>query len=395
MVMKEQKAPRPVMFGWSNPKFRGVIYQLLVVLCLGAVIWVMAATAVENLHRLGIASGFGFLNQPSGFSIIMSLIPYSEQSTYGDVFIVGLLNTLLVAVIGIVLALIIGFTVGIARLSGNWLVARLAAIYVETLRNIPLLLQLFFWYIGVLRAMPKPAASLEPLPGFFINNRGIVLPSPYEASGFWWFSGAIVLALLIGAGLRIVAHRRQKETGQVFLWIRISVLLLIVLPLIAFVLKGAPLHFELVVLSGLNFKGGVHLIPEFVALTLGLATYTASFIAEIVRSGIESVARGQREAAQALGLTKSQTLRHVIVPQSMRVIIPPLTSQILNLMKNSSLAVAIGYPDLVSVFAGTVLNQTGQAVEVIAITMAVYLVLSLIASSFMGWFNTRYAIVER
>ncbi|MDE1174345.1 MAG: amino acid ABC transporter permease [Parvibaculaceae bacterium] len=393
--MKEQKASRPVTLGWSNPKFRGIVYQLLMVLCLGAIIWVMAGTAIENLHRLGIASGFGFLNQPAGFSIIMSLVPYSEQSTYGDAFIVGLLNTLLVAVIGVFFALIIGFTVGIARLSGNWLVARLAAIYVETLRNIPLLLQLFFWYIGVLRAMPKPAASLEPLPGFFLNNRGIVLPHPYEADGFWWFAGAIVLALLIGAGLRVLAHRRQKETGQIFSWIKISLLVLVILPLISFVLRGAPLHFEFGVLSGLNFKGGLRLIPEFVALTLGLATYTAAFIAEIVRSGIESVDRGQREAAQALGLTRSQTLRHVIVPQSMRVIVPPLTSQILNLMKNSSLAVAIGYPDLVSVFAGTVLNQTGQAVEVIVITMAVYLLLSFIASGFMGWFNSRYAIVER
>lgn len=395
MTKKDVQVPPRKPLNWNNPGLRGFVYQLLTLAVIGGLLWLMAETAVENLRRLGIASGFGFLEQPAGFSIIQAIIPYSEQSTYGDAFIVGLLNTLLVGFIGIFFASILGFIIGVARLSDNWLVARLAGVYVETLRNIPLLLQLFFWYIAVLRAMPKPTASLEPLPGFFLNNRGVIMPRPVETDGFLWFVAAFVLSCLVAIALRSFSHRHQKATGRVLPWAKLSFLFLVLSCLAVYIFDGVPVHFEFGTLSGLNFKGGIHLIPEFVALTFGLAIYTAAFIAEIVRSGIQSVDKGQLEAAHALGLTKAQTLRHVVLPQSMRIIIPPFTSQLLNLTKNSSLAVAIGYPDLVSVFAGTVLNQTGQAVEVIAITMGVYLLLSLVTSVLMGWFNRHYAIVER
>ena len=374
---------------------RQVIYQVLLLVGLAFLIWWVANNVAENLRRQNIASGFDFLGRTSGFDISQSLISYSNVSTYGRAFWVGLLNTLLVSAIGIVIATIIGFVIGIARLSSNWLIARLATVYVETIRNVPLLLQLLFWYFAVLKNLPPPRQSMLLAGGVFLNVRGLYLPVPVADPGF----GAVVVSILIGIvasiGLYFWARQRQMRTGQQFPVLWSSLGLIVGLPLLVYLISGSPLHLEYPVLKGFNFQGGVVVQPEFLALLLGLSIYTASFIAEIVRAGILGVPKGQKEAAMALGLTKGQVLRLVVIPQAARIIIPPLTSQYLNLTKNSSLAVAVGYPDFVSVFTGTVLNQTGQAVEVIALTMLVYLTISLLTSAFMNWFNRHMALVER
>ncbi len=380
---------------WNDPVYRAIFFQILV---LGSVIafgLYIFNNTTSNLERQGISSGFGFLQSTAGFGIITHLIEYSEESTYGRAFLVGLLNTLLLAFLGIVLATILGLIVGIARLSKNWLVAGLATVYIEVIRNIPLLLQIFFWYFAVLRALPGPRQSIELADSFFLNNRGLYSPAPLFESGFWIIWVALAAAI---AGIVILvrwAHRRQARTGQQFHTFYASLGLFFGLPLLAALLTGFPLSWEYPHLSGFNFKGGLVMIPEFVAMLLALSIYTASFIAEIVRAGIQSVSHGQTEAAHALGLRSNVTMRLVILPQALRVIIPPLTSQYLNLAKNSSLASAIAYPELVSVFTGTVLNQTGQAVEVIAITMAIYLSISLLISLFMNWYNNKMALVER
>ncbi|MFN4355363.1 amino acid ABC transporter permease [Parvibaculum sp.] len=384
-----------VPLGWNNPSVRSFAYQAAVLGAVVSLVWFFATTARENLSRLNISSGFGFLDTTAGFGIIQTLIPYTEQSSYGCAFLVGLLNTLVVAAIGIVLSVMLGFFIGVMRLSRNWLVATIAAGYVEVMRNVPLLLHLFFWYFAVLRPLPGPAESIEPLPGVFLNNRGLILPEPIFGSAANLFFIAIAVALVAGFFLIRWSRKRQAATGQLFPAWRTSLALLIVLPGFAWLAAGAPFELEFAEHAGFDFDGGMRLLPEFVALVLGLTLYTAGFIAEIVRAGIQSVSKGQREAAAALGLKDSTTLRLVVIPQALRLIIPPLTSQILNLTKNSSLAVAIAYPDLVAVFAGTVLNQTGQAIEVIALTMAVYLTLSLVTSLLMNWYNARIALKER
>jgi general L-amino acid transport system permease protein len=356
--------------------------------------WVVTNVAA-NLRRQNIASGFDFLGRTAGFDISQTLIEYSNISTYGRSFWVGLLNTLLVAGLGIVAATVLGFLIGIARLSSNWLVAKLAATYVETLRNIPLLLQLFFWYFAVLKSLPPPRQSYALPGGFFLNVRGFNVPAPVPQPGFWWVAAAFAGGLVLAAAIMWWAKRRQLLTGQRFPAFWTSVAVILGLPLVVFLALGSPLRLEFPELRGFNFQGGINIQPELMALWVGLATYTASFIAEIVRSGILGVPKGQTEAAAALGLSRGQSLRLVIVPQAARIVIPPLTNQYLNLTKNSSLAVAIGYPDFVSVFAGTVLNQTGQAVEVILMTMGVYLLISLVTSMFMNWFNRYMALVER
>ena len=324
-----------------------------------------------------------------------TLIPYSEQSSYGRAFLVGLLNTLVVAVIGIVFATLLGFLIGVLRLSNNWLIAKLAAAYVEVMRNIPLLLHLFFWYFAVLRPLPGPSESIEPLPGVLLNNRGLILPAPVFDAGAVIFFAAVAAAIMAGIFLVVWARRRQRATGKLFPAWRSVAALIVVLPALTWFIAGAPFHLDFAVATAFDYSGGMRLLPEFVALVLGLTLYTAAFIGEIVRAGIQSVGKGQREAAASLGLKEGTTLRLVVIPQALRLIIPPLTSQILNLTKNSSLAVAIAYPDLVAVFSGTVLNQTGQAIEVIAITMAVYLTLSLVTSLAMNWYNARIALKER
>jgi general L-amino acid transport system permease protein len=323
----------------------------------------------------------------------MSLLEFNEQSSYGKAFLVAVLNTLVVSVIGVLLATVMGFVIGIARLSTNFLVSRLATIYIEIIRNIPLLLQIFFWYFAVLRTLPGPKDSLTPFYGVYLNIRGLYLPKPIFEADF----GAVglVLGVTISLAIILIALSRKKfrDTGRGFknLWL-INLSLILGVTGSAFFMSGSPISLDMPFLSGFNFQGGLTIIPELVALLFALSIYTAAFIAEIVRAGILAVSKGQSEAAQALGLTRSQTLRLVVVPQALRVIIPPLTSQYLNLTKNSSLAAAIAYPDLVLVFAGTVLMQTGQAVEVILMTMGVYLLISLIISGAMNWFNKRVAI---
>ena len=374
---------------------RQVIYQVLLISGLLFAGWWVVNNVADNLQRQNIASGFGFLDRTSGFDISQSLISYSNVSSYGRAFWVGLLNTLLVASVGIVFATLLGFLIGIARLSSNWLIAKLAAVYIEIVRNVPLLLQLLFWYFAVLKSLPPPRQSVAIPGGGFLNVRGLYVPAPVPDPGF----GIVVAAFLVGIAASIAvyvwARRRQMRTGRQFPLLWSSLALILGLPLLVHLVLGAPLHWEYPVLRGFNFQGGIVMQPEFVALLLGLSLYTASFIAEIVRAGILGVPKGQKEAAKALGLSNGQMLRLVVIPQAARIIIPPLTSQYLNLTKNSSLAVAIGYPDFVSVFTGTVLNQTGQAVEVILMTMGVFLTISLFTSAFMNWFNQRMALIER
>ncbi|WP_428029729.1 amino acid ABC transporter permease [Ancylobacter sp.] len=379
----------------NDPKVRSIGLQLIALIVVVFLGWSFTENARDNLAAQKIATGFGFLDNTAGFGINQTLIPYSETSTYGRAFLVGLLNTILVAVVGIFLATIIGFLVGIGRLSKNFVVRTISTVYVELLRNLPPLFQILFWYLAVLSAMPGPRDSISLFGEVFISNRGIIIPRPIFGDGAGMVMWAIGLAVLIAILFGHWSASRQAETGQRLpvLWINLA--LIIGLPLVAMIATGFPIVFEAPALKGFNFVGGVRVIPEFVALTVALATYTAAFIAENVRSGIQSVSHGQSEAAHSLGLRHGQTLRLVIIPQAMRVIIPPLTSQYLNLTKNSSLAVGIGYPDLVAVFAGTALNQTGQAIEIIAITMSVYLVLSIITATIMNAYNKRVALVER
>jgi general L-amino acid transport system permease protein len=390
---RARTAPKAGFF--YRPEVRQAIYQIVTVVALVVLFYILISNTAANLKRQNIASGFGFIDRTAGFDVSQSLIDFDASMTYGRAFVVGLLNTLLVAGLGIVLATVIGFVVGISRLSSNWLVARLATVYVEVIRNLPVLLQLFFWYFAVLKLLPVPRQSHALPGGGFLNVRGLYLPSPVPEAGF----GAVALAVLIGLVLSIAVYffgrRRQMRTGQRFPVLWTSLALVVLMPLGVFILLGQPLSFDYPELKGFNFQGGMVLQPEFIALLLGLSIYTASFIAEIVRAGIMGVTKGQKEAAMAIGLSKGQALRLVVIPQALRIIIPPLTSQYLNLTKNSSLGVAIAYPDLVSIWSGTVLNQTGQAVEVILITMGVYLSLSLITSAFMNWFNRRMALVER
>ncbi len=379
----------------NNPKVRSVLVQALVLLAVVALFWMVIDNTVHNLQRQNVATGFGFLDKPAGFGIVFSLVEYSEQSTYGRALLVGFLNTLLVAVIGIVVATVLGLTLGVARLSSNWLIAKLATIYIETLRNIPLLLQIFFWYFAVLRTLPGPADSLTFLDILFINNRGFSVPSFSFGGGSSDVLAAFGLGLVLALFGHVYAKRLRRSGMRVPALLKLRALLPLLLPVMVFFALGLPLHVDWPVLNRFGYEGGWALIPEFVALVLALSTYTAAFIAENVRSGIQAVSHGQTEAARALGLREGKILRLVIVPQALRIIIPPLTSQYLNLTKNSSLAVAIAYPDLVSVFSGTVLNQTGQAVEVIAITMTIYLSLSLFTSLLMNLYNRRMALVER
>jgi general L-amino acid transport system permease protein len=391
-IESELALPPPRVPLHNNPTVRALFYQLLLLI---AVLWFgyqFALNARANLAALGITSGFGFLDTTAGFGVNQSLIPYNEADTYARVFVVGLLNTLLVAGIGIVLATALGFCIGIARLSPNWLVARLGGGYVELIRNLPLLFQMLFWYLAVLGALPAPRQSISLLGEVFLNNRGIIVPAPIAGEGAGWVVGALVIGVVATIVLRVWARRRQDRTGRPFpLW-SAGLALVVGLPLVTLAALGFPISFETPVLRGFNFVGGVRLLPEFVALLIALTTYTAAFIAEVVRGGILAVPRGQSEAAAALGLRRGLTLRLIVVPQALRVIVPPLANQYLNLTKNSTLAAAIGYPDLFSVFAGTALSQTGQAIEIIAITMAVYLVISLLTSGLMNWYNMRVAI---
>ncbi len=390
---------RPKVSLLYNQAFRRIIYQAVTLLIIVGAIYFAWNNAAQNLARANMSSGFGFLQSRAGFDIAQSLITYSSDATYLRALQVGLINTLVVAIAGIVTATVVGLLVGVGRLSHNWLIARLSTVYVEIFRNIPPLLVIFFWYLGVLALLPSVRTIFQhvkenPGAAFFISNRGIYLPAPVFADSFLY----VLLVFILGVGAAIIytkwANRRQQATGKrpPVLWGNLA--LVVLLPLVTFVLMGAPLSFDYPVPGSFNMRGGMVIGPEFLALYLALSLYTASFIAEIVRAGIRGVARGQSEAAYALGLRSGQTTRLVVLPQALRIIIPPLTSQYLNLIKNSSLAVAVGYADLVAV-GGTILNQSGRAVEIIAIWMLLYLTISLLTSLFMNWFNARMALVER
>lgn len=377
-----------------DPKVRGIFFQLLIfVLIFGFIYWIVGNTA-DNLKRSNIASGFGFLNGRAGFDISDTSIAYSSDSTYGRALLVGLLNTVIVAVIGIVTATVIGFIIGIGRLSRNWLIRKLCTVYVEIFRNIPPLLVIFFWYFGVLSVLPLPRDSYNLPFGSYLNSRGFYFPKPVWGDGAWLILLGLALAVAMSWFVSRRARQRQIATGQQFPIFWTSVGLIVGLPLLAFFAAGMPLSFDFPQQSTFNLTGGFQVKPEFLSLYLALSFYTASFIAETVRAGIIGVSKGQTEAAAALGLRPGAILRLVVVPQAMRIIIPPLTSQYLNLTKNSSLAIAIGYPDLVAI-GGTILNQTGQAIEIVLIWMVIYLGLSLITSGFMNWFNAKMALVER
>lgn len=396
-----------------DPRIRGIITQIIVIALLALFLWWIIGNTSENLRRQNISSGFGFLNARAGFDIPQSLIAYNSDSLYRTAFLVGLYNTLLVAITGIITASIIGFLVGIGRLSHNWLIRKICMIYVEIFRNIPPLLVIFFIYLGVLQVLPLPRDSLEfgiPLGintpwgllgsdhviGFntWINSRGIVMPRLVWGDLAWVTLAALIVGLVASFLVARWSRARQLETGKTFPMFWTGLALIIVLPLIAYFLTGRPLTLDIPVKGNFNIAGGFPIRPEFVALYLALSIYTASFIAETVRAGILGVSRGQSEAAFALGLRPGQTMRLIVIPQALRIIVPPLTSQYLNLTKNSSLAVAIGYPDLVQI-GQTSMNQSGQAIEVVAIWMVVYLSISLATSLFMNWFNGRMTLVER
>ncbi|HZG31604.1 MAG TPA: amino acid ABC transporter permease [Ensifer sp.] len=377
-----------------DPTIRSIIYQLLTAILVLALIWWVWGNTLENLKRANIASGFGFLNGRAGFQVGQSLIDYSSDSTYMRALVVGLLNTVLVAVAGIVTASIVGFIVGIGRLSKNWLIAKLSLVYVEVFRNIPPLLVIFFWYKGVLSVLPQPRDSVHLPASSFLNNRGLFFPLPIWGDGAWLIAVAFLVGIIAAFLVSRWARARQARTGQPFPSGWTGAALIIGLPVVTFLALGSPLTFDYPTAGKFNLTGGTHIGPEFISLYLALSFYTAAFIAEIVRSGIRAVAKGQTEAAFALGLQPGVTTRKIIVPQALRIIIPPLTSQYLNLTKNSSLAIAIGFSDLVAV-GGTILNQTGHAVEIVAIWMVVYLGISLVTSLFMNWFNARMALVER
>ena len=382
-------------FSFSNPAVRAWLFQILAVLAVLAVAIYLFHNTVTNLSTRGITSGFAFLDRSAGFGIVQHLIDYTEGDTYGRGLLVGLMNTLLVSGLCIVFASLLGFFLGLARLSDNWLLRKLSTFYIETFRNIPPLLQIFFWYFAVLRNLPGPRQAVDAFDLAFLSNRGLYIPSPQIAEGMLALLAALACVVIVSVALFRYNRMHQIKTGQLRRTWPVTLILLVILSGLAHVIFGPAMHWDVPQLRGFNFRGGMVLIPELAALTLALSIYTSAFIAEIIRAGIQAVPHGQHEAARSLGLPNPVTLRQVIIPQAMRVIIPPLTSQYLNIVKNSSLAAAIGYPDMVSLFAGTVLNQTGQAIETIAITMSVYLIISLTISLLMNIYNRRIALVER
>jgi general L-amino acid transport system permease protein len=396
--MSTQDIARPatpkVVF-YNDPKIRSLFFQFILLVAVIALFWFAYDNTVANLKKRNIAQGFGFWNVEAGFDISQTLISYSAASTYGRAFWVGLLNTLLVSGLSIFFATVIGIIIGVLRLSKNWVVSRLAGFYIELFRNIPLLLVLYFWYGAVLSSLPEPKFSIS-IPGdIWLNSRGLLIPRPIMLDHFWIVGLSLLVAIFASIAVVRYARRKQADTGERMPAGWISTLLIIGLPLAVYFLVGQPLGLDMPVKGRFNINGGLNLAPELVAMVIGLSTYTAAFIAESVRAGVVAVSKGQTEAAHSLGLTDGQTLRLVVMPQALRVIVPPLNSEYLSLTKNSSLGVSIGYPDLVNVFTGTVLNQTGQAIEMVSVTMLVYLTFSLLTSAFMNWFNTRVALVER
>ena len=379
---------------WLDPKKRAIFFQFITLCMVGLLAYYLIHNTLHNLKKQNIATGLGFLHKTSSFEIGESLISYSAANSYGRALIVGALNTLYVSFIGIIITIILGTFIGVARLSTNWLVSKLAAIYIEVFQDIPVLLQLFFWYSLFYTTLPTPRHALHPLPGLILCNRGVTF-TVLKANPAYHY---MAIVFLIGCGIvyliRRWAKKRRDQTGRLFPVFRVSLGVLVALPLATWWLAGAPTALNVPKLVGFNFTGGMTFSPEFISLLLGLVLYTAAFVAEVVRAGIQSVSKGQTEAAMALGLRPGMVLNLVILPQALRVIIPPLTSQMLNLTKNSTLAVAIGYPDFVSV-ANTTINQTGQAIEGVALIMVLYLIFSLLTSAIMNWYNKKAALVER
>ena len=390
---KANKNSESISF-WYDPDKRSIMYQIGAACLFVFVAWYLVSNTMTNLERQSIATGFGFLNNEAAFEIGESLVEYSAADRYAKALYVGFLNTLLVSFIGIVLTVIIGTFLGVARLSKNWLINKCAAGYIELFQDIPILLQLFFWYAFFYEMLPSPREAINPFAGLFLCNRGLIFSIPQAHPVYKYMAIAVILAVIIIFFIKKWAKKRQDLTGKAFPLVYTSIALILGLPFVCWLIGGAPTEMSVPALKGFNFQGGLSISPEFAALLLGLVLYTAAFVAEVVRAGIQSVNKGQTEAAMAVGLKSGQVLNLIILPQALRVIIPPLTSQMLNLTKNSSLAVAIGYPDFVSV-AGTAINQTGQAIEGVMLIMIVYLVFSLSTSVFMNWYNKKMAIVER
>jgi general L-amino acid transport system permease protein len=378
---------------WTNERARGIVSQVLLVGGVIAVVWFLVSNTNTNLEKVGLELGFGFLADQAFFEINQNLIEYSSTSTFGRALLVGLLNTLLVSVLGIITATIVGFVMGVLRLSSNWMVSRMAGVYVEGIRNVPLLLQIIFWWT-ILSGLPRVANSLSIGNAIYLNNRGVRFPAPVMEPGMGFVIVTAIIGLMVAMIISGWATRRRVATGQGFPIIWINLLLIFMFPVLLFLMLGRPLSFDMPVPGRFNFSGGINITPELVALWWALTLYTGSFIAETVRAGILAVSRGQTEAAYALGLPPGLTMRKVVIPQALRVIVPPLTSQYLNLTKNSSLAIVVGYQDLVSV-GNTVLNQSGHSIEIVAIWLVVYLSLSLATSAFMNWYNSRIALVEQ
>lgn len=386
-------APEKIPF-FRDPDKLAVFYQIITLLGVALLSYYLVNNTLSNLERQSISTGFGFIEKEAAFEIGESAIDYSAADTYGRALLVGFINTLIVSFIGIVLTVFLGTIIGIARLSSNWLLSKLSAIYIEVFQDIPVLLQLFFWYAFFYEILPSPRQALHPLPGIFLCNRGLIFGVPEWSTAHQYILGAFAVSIAAVFFLRKWAYARQARIGKIFPVFKVSVALILGVPFLTWLATGAPTTMDVPKLAGFNFKGGVTISPEFTALLLGLVLYTAAFVAEVVRAGIQSVSKGQREAAMSIGLRPGQVLNLVILPQALRVIVPPLTSQMLNLTKNSSLAVAIGYPDFVSV-AGTTINQTGQAIEGVALIMIVYLIFSLSTSAYMNWYNKKIALVER
>lgn len=392
-LKRQPPARRPLRLSWSDERVRGIFWQVVVLGVVGLGVWWLWSNTVHNLEVRRIATGFGFLEREAGLPIGESLIEYNPSHTYLRALTVGVLNTLKVALVGIVLATVLGTVIGIARLSSNWLLNKIAGVYVEVIRDTPLLLQLLFWYT-ILQSLPAPRQALNPFGSVFLANRGLMLPVLQWELEHSWALFALILGFVLTLVWRRIALRRQMADGQPRRIWPVALALMVALPVAVWWALGGNFDIDRPELRGFNFRGGITMSPEYFALLIGLVTYTAGFIAEIVRAGILAVPQGQWEAAEALGLRRGQVLRRIVLPQALRVIVPPVTSQYLNLTKNSSLAVAIGYQDIVSI-ANTTLNQTGQAIEGIAIIMLVFLTISLSISLFMNWYNARIALVER
>ena len=380
---------------WTDKRSRGVIIQIIALIALLLFVAFIVNNTINNLENLGVETGYGFLGEPSNYDINQRPIEYDSRSTHARAMLVGIINTGLVAFCGIILATIIGFIAGVLRLSKNFLISKLVYCYVELTRNVPVLLQILLWHGILVHSLPLPKAALNPAEGFFLSNRGFSIPSPQLQPAFWGVVAALVIGIVGAIVFKRHAAKVQEETGKIYPVLSVGIGLVIGLPILTFLVLGMPVTWDMPALKGFNFQGGLTVKPEFLALWFALSVYTASFIAENVRAGIQSVSHGQTEAAYALGLRPNWTMRLVILPQALRVIIPPLISQYLNLTKNSSLAIVIGYMDIVATIGGISLNQTGRALECMSIVLSLYLCFSLFISLVMNWYNKRVALVER